>query len=130
MGSWGYQALDSDQALDWIGPVLDKVADDINKLLDRIDRADYWDEGELRAAAHLFCVANVDFHAMRKCDPTADRPSTRERLIKALTEYRNNDDYMSAWSDPARAKAEIDKEIARLQDPEGNGQPRSTTLGA
>ena len=121
MGSWGYEALDSDQALDWLGnEITDHAEQKIVDLLDEFGKNLHIDREsaveafafELRAAGYVVVTLNFwqrDLHA---------------RTAAALQYVRDEQSWLSQWGDGGEGvRKSLDEQIAKL----GEG-PQSTTL--
>lgn len=115
MGAWGFEPLDSDAALDWIGEACFELSEEIDKLLKRAGPADFTSHyaEELRAAA--FVVEEINFFPFEL--------DLHARLAEALRLILADTDYIGAWSEPEKVKAAIQAQIDAL-----SGGPKSTTL--
>ena len=132
MGSWGYQALDSDQALDWLGNhVTDHVGREIEDLLDQFNRScDINVNGaveslahDLRAAAFVVKALNY-FTQFETQQPDGSYVGLHERLADALAIVRQNDAWLKMWDDNgAGVRSSLDQQIAGLRE-----GPHGTTL--
>lgn len=127
MGAWGYEAMDSDQALDWLANnVTDHAGAAIRNLLDAFSEKIERNGGEtesavidhgyaLRAAADVVLKLNFfnerlfgDLHAA---------------LAEALGKIIDTKDWIESWTEPDKVVASINDQIRQLKE-----GPASTTL--
>lgn len=116
MGAWGYDALDSDQALDWLGDITHPIAEEIRAMLDKFFRTVDEEGGEvemaadnaheLRAAAHVVLALNF-FNERIFGDLHGD-------LAKALTLIRDSD-WPEGWRDPNAVRESLSTQIVTLE---------------
>jgi len=118
MGAWGFEALDSDQALDWLsneitGPAGEKIRaliDAFNKSVEdeggetdiAIDRYGY----ELRAAAYV--VVALNFFNTRSGD-------LHRELADVLGKIIDNSEWVEDWSHPDKLMASMQDQIRALK---------------
>jgi hypothetical protein len=109
MGAWGYEALDSDQALDWLGnEIIDHAGVKIDKLLDKFEGtkvakgADYAVDSyayELRAAA--FVMEKLNFFSNEHL-----YGDLFGRMHKALAEVWHSS-WIDGWNDPETVRESV-----------------------
>lgn len=124
MGAWGHDALDSDQALDWLGNnVTDHVGQKVAELLNifeknlalnRIETVGSY-AYDLRAAGDVVVKLNF-FTQFIKRDPNGVETTLHSRLASALTYVRDDVGWLNGWGDPDAVRASIDKQIADLSE--------------
>lgn len=112
MGAWGYEPLDSDQALDWLGNhVTDHVGVKIDELLTKFEGtrvargADHAVEiyaYELRAAA--FVLEKLNFFSNERL-----YGDLFERMHKALAEVWHSS-WIDGWTDPEAVRESVKKQ--------------------
>jgi hypothetical protein len=129
MGAWGPHALDSDQALDWLGnEVTDPAGEKIRDLIDRFNKRVESEGGEaeyavselgmqLRAAAYVVIALNF-FNERLHGDLHGD-------LAAALQQIHDCDDWIDEWSGEDEVRASLTEQIEKLR-----AGPESTTLFA
>lgn len=112
MGAWGYEALDSDQALDWLGNnITDYVAGKIVKILDQKENGKYYEPMELRAAAET-AIALAENRIF--LSTPQEYEDIYEKLRDALSEMRDDKGWIESWTGPDEVRDSIDKQIERL----------------
>lgn len=125
MGAWGPNALDSDQALDWLADICDAAGEETRALINRFNKRIEREGGEtewatseyaheLRAAGYV--VVSLNFFNSRYGDLHGD-------LALALRQVLGCSDWIDSWTNPEEVKAALTKEIEALKE-----GPKSTTL--
>ena len=118
MGAWGYEALDSDSALDWLGNnVTDHAGVAIDKLLtkfehkvasaDADDACELYAE-ELRAAA--FVLEKLNFFSNELL-----YGNLFERMHKALAEVWHSS-WIDNWNEPEAVRALVQQQAERMKE--------------
>jgi hypothetical protein len=109
MGAWGYDALDSDAALDWLGNcVTDHVGMKIRALLNSIDKHGLdGHEEELRAAAHVLVQLNFFTCEHLYGDLWADVTAQMEKL-------RNDITWIEVWDDEESVRESLNAQLIKL----------------
>lgn len=122
MGAWGYEPLDSDQALDWLGnEITDHIESRIGLAVDRfLETANnYGVNYASDAYAHSVRAAAYVVEALNFFHPRAD---LHARLEKALVAIRDSA-WPSEWDDPEAIREKLNEQIEAMAK-----GPRSTTL--
>ena len=129
MGAWGYDAMDSDQALDWlannvtthVGQKVIELLDEFGKNLaiDRIGAVEAF-AYDLRAAGDVVLKLNFFTQFIERAPDAKDADdiasTLHSRLASALTYVRDDVTWMSAWDNPDAVRASLDKQIADLSE--------------
>jgi hypothetical protein len=112
MGAWGYEPLDSDQALDWLaesvtdvaGQKIKRVLDQFNAVLENwgADRACETYAYELRAAA--FVLEKLNFFSNERL-----YGDLFGRMHKALAEVWHSN-WIDNWDDPEAVRESVKKQ--------------------
>lgn len=117
MGAWGFKALDSDQALDWLADITDLTGEKIVLLLDAFEQKIEENGGETEWAVDAFAhelraagdvVVKLNFFHSRFGD-------LHERVANALHIVRETSDWVDGWSEPPELRKELADEIAALR---------------
>lgn len=113
MGAWGYEALDSDAALDWLGDITYHAGTQIESLLTKFEQkqerngagyaAEYY-ANEIRAAA--FVVEKLNFFTVFD--------DLHGRLAKALRAIVNSP-WPNEWDNPQAVKDSILVQIEAME---------------
>lgn len=110
MGAWGYQPMDSDAALDWLGnQVTDHVGLQIRNLIELTEKyedgVEHYAE-ELRAAADVVIKLNFFNNEPHYGDLWND-------LAQCLLKLRRSS-YAQGWSEPDKLLESLDEQITIL----------------
>ena len=106
MGAWGEGPLDNDSSADWFGDLMEKT-----KLPDHVEKAlrsDYYPN--VRAAAWL--LERIGFTFVYDVDRLNDQLNL---AIERLRSIRSDDDWINGWTDSAKIKRELNKQIEALE---------------
>lgn len=113
MGAWGFDELDSDQALDWLAnEVTSRVEPNLRHLL-----SEYWIRKdlsgqheavlefalELRAAAYVILALNYW------------EEEIHDQYLQVLRELRDDQEWINDWSEPEALLKSLDAQISELE---------------
>ena len=120
MGAWFYGPIDNDAAADWMGDTMHKSK--LPKLIEKGLKSKSQDV--VRAAA--FLLEQVGYTYMYDIEVLDKHLALAVEKLDAL---RNDEDWLSSWSQPGAVRRSIGKQLDALQTRlGGEGAPGSTHL--
>ena len=124
MGAWGLTAWANDSALDWIGVIGDKLADEIEKQIVKGERHQVIAAGDLLNQLTVYTYRKNPDGTKRKMwgggpigiHYAAESKKLFSRMIAQLECLRADENWTSSWSDGGEgSKAEMSRIINALR---------------